>query len=349
MATPTPERDDDILPPFDIADFNDVGLELPQKLRTPDSLIARLNQATNDFRNDAHGPAIAQNDGQLFPGIGLKIHTASEGIKTQCSSKLWSIVRRAYADVRSERSIDYVVADPEANILFLQRCWELGAAASPFELNWILMNARKDGKLGSLPRAKRFSITKEELDCYSFAVDMAMRSVQERLYYSEQREVSIDHVLCDPVLANEFDDFTKQLVPEQSRFACRWTSITLRKARRSCAASFHLPKFDSFGLLEDVRMQKLPITCGTYWIRTPSGSLFTGVATNLRTQIDCFLQRVGHSVTPPWLKENTNGKPEIILCGADSYEGCEVIRAGVFKYAGSRLNFWNGSFFGNAA
>lgn len=337
-----------MIDPFDISDFDDAGVDLPERLRTPDSLIARLERASSELRMEGDN-GIAQPPVVVPEFVAPAVQSLADTEEWRSSSSLWSIVIRAYADVRCERSIDYVVADPEANILFLQRCWELGAPASPFELNWILMNARKAGRVGELPRAKRFSIPRERLDHFSFAVDIAMRAVQERLYYSEHREVSIDQVLCDPHLAREFDGFAKAIVPEQESLACRWAIMSLRKARRAFGPTCQMPTLDNVGLLEDVRVADLPRTCGTYWVRTGDGSLFTGVATNLRVQIDQLVQRMGNRVVPPWVKDVPAAKPKIVICGTDNYESGEVFRAGVFKHAGSRLNFWNGDFFGTAA
>jgi hypothetical protein len=334
---------------FDICDFEDTGLELPERLRTPDSLIARLNRAAAEYRNDEDTANAGQRQEGFFGFVNPSTKAGPDDRRRRNALNLSSIVTRAYADVRSERSIDYMVADPEANLLFLQRCWELGAPASPFELNWVLMNARKDRKLGALPRAKRFSIPKERLDHFSFAVDIAMRAVQERLYYAEDRGVSIDQVLCDPHLAREFDAYAHRIVPEQSSLECRWAIMTLRKARRASARSFRAPTLGAFELLEDVRVQGIPKTCGTYWVRADDGSLFTGVATNLRVQVDQLIQRVGHRVVPPWITDQPKAKPRIVMRTTDSYEAGEIFRAGVFKRAGSRLNFWNGEFFGSAA
>lgn len=339
---------DKILGSFDISDFDECGVDVPERLRTPDSLIARLERAASELRAETES-SVAQPQVESPRLVTPSAQPVAEGDEYGISPKLWSIVIRAYADVRCERSIDYMVADPEANLLFHQRCWELGAPASPFELNWILMNARKAGKLGALSRAKRFSIPRERLDYFSFAVDIAMRAVQEHLYYSEQREISIDQVLCDPHLAREFDGYAKQIVPELASLECRWAIMSLRKARRTCAPTFKIPTLDSPSLLEDVRVSDLPSTCGTYWVRTGDGSLFTGVATNLRVQIDQLMQRMGSRVVPPWVNDVPTTKPKIVMCGTGNYEAGEVFRAGVFKHAGSRLNFWNGDFFGTAA
>src|SRR5439155_11676519 len=121
-------------------------------------------------------------------------------------------------------------------------CWQLGAAAPPQELNWTLLTARKDGHLRGLPRAKAFSIPRERLDQFSFASEIALRHLQDRAYYGEQRELSLDKVLCDPALAAEFDATARRLAPGYSSLDYRWAAMTLRKARR-WAAELRLPSF----------------------------------------------------------------------------------------------------------
>ncbi|HEV2295264.1 MAG TPA: hypothetical protein VGR35_15535 [Tepidisphaeraceae bacterium] len=335
----SPEGD---LSKFDVRDFDDAGLDLPASLETPDRLLARLNNGgrkSDDVPQSNPGAA-------LFPHVAF---TGQFGVGKTTASSLWSIVVRAYADVRSDRSIDYVVAEPEANLLFLQRCWELGAPASPSQLNWLLMNARKNGKLADLSPAKRFSIAKEELDSFAFAADMAMRSVQDRLYFDEQRDASIDQILCDPHLVKEFDTFAAELAPGHSRFEYRWAAIALRKARRSANRSIQLSRFEARGSLEDVRASSMPTSGGIYWIQAGNSSLFTGVASNLRRQLGALVDQLGFNVAPRWVRDQPDAKPELRLWCEANFETAEIVRAGLLKRAGSRLNFRHGFFFGAAA
>jgi hypothetical protein len=332
----------------DFSLFDADGIELPDELRTADNVLANLGGIERDaaISDSAPDPQLA-----LFPEaesentLPATIPADPERVR-----ELWSIVARAYADVRIDRSIDYVVAEPEANLLFLQRCWELGAAASPFELNWVLMNARKDGKFDSLnlSRSTKIVIPKERLDLFSFAADMAMRCVQDRLYYDQQKDVSIDKVLCDPHLAKQFDQLAYKIAPGFSSFDYRWAVMSLRKARRKRSVLSAEPGFVDKGLVEDIRVSQLPDHSGVYWITAGQNSLFMGVAGSLRAQIDALVGRLGGDAVPDWMPERSRVKPVLRLLECPS-DISNRTQSALLRQSGSLLNFRIGNFFGVAA
>ena len=330
---------------FNIDDFDVTGIDFPAALESPQRLIDRLCNADGAHHNEPENG----EQGMLFAHVVGRDEKSDGPVGEKTDNALWDTVIRAYGDVRCDRSSDYVVADPAADLRYLQRCMELGAPARPFELNWMLMNARKAGKLADFPRAKAFSIPKEKLDLFAFAADIAMRMVQERVYFSQQRSVSIDHVLCDPGLVGEFDRIASGLVPGFNATEYRWAVITLRKARRFARDGFELPSFDSFGLLEDVRLSQLPDTWGTYWIQAGESSILTGVATNTRCQVGSLLERMGFGVIPEEMRERPKEKMRLAVSVNGNYQTCEFARAALHKQSGSRLNFWYGDFFGGAA
>src|SRR5262249_12024721 len=67
------------------------------------------------------------------------------------------LIQAAYVVIRGEamHSTDRVIADPELDARFLERCRQHGATGSDFNLNWRLFNARKAGHLGDIPNARR--------------------------------------------------------------------------------------------------------------------------------------------------------------------------------------------------
>lgn len=342
----TPEEIADIN--FDLFDPNEI--EIPASLRNAKHLLHRLigseaipSERLNVLRNGC--PAPLRGAGQAPVA-----DTGGCGLVDSRVPQLASVVARAYADVRSDRSIDYIVAEPEANLLFLQRCWELGAAATPFELNWVLMNARKNGKLEELDlsRSVRVAVPKNRLDRFSFAADMAMRHLLDRLYYEQQQDVSIDRVLCDPRLSKEFDSLARCLAPDFSVFEYRWAVISMRKARRAKAVLKGDPSFFDCGLVEDVRTSVLPKSSGVYWVMSGENSLFMGAAQNLRTQIDSLIGNVGTQVTPKWLSEPLHQKPIMRLFECSAVASKEM-QSALLRKAGSRLNFLMGSFLTGSA
>ena len=245
---------------------------------------------------------------------------------------------------RNGRSVDFCVAEPEANLLFLQRCWVLGAAASPFELNWVLLNARKANRL-SLPRSSRVSIPKDRLDRFSFAADMAMRHLQDRIYLEEQRDVSIDKVFCEPRLSQEFDRLAAGLAPGFQPFEYRWAVISLRKARRSQVQSQAAPTLTDYGRVEDVRVSSLPATSGIYWITSGRDSLFTGAASSLRVQVDSLVDRLGTSALPNWRQDRLVERPILRVLECPPAQSKQA-HAALLRSSGSLLNFQYGDWSG---
>src|SRR5207237_3899780 len=110
--------------------------------------------------------------------------------------------------------------------------WELGAAASPFELNWVLMNARKDHRMPSSSRSKPVFLGKEVFDNVTYAADIAMRELQNEMYFKDQRGIlSVDQILCSPQLVRRFDTHASRISPGFRTFDYRWEVLGLRKAR----------------------------------------------------------------------------------------------------------------------
>ena len=68
------------------------------------------------------------------------------------------------------------------------------------------------------------SVSKIE-DEFEYASELAVRHLQRT------KNVSLDQIICDPELAQEFDDFAKLLAPgKHSPLEYRWVALGLRKA-----------------------------------------------------------------------------------------------------------------------
>ena len=123
------------------------------------------------------------------------------------------VVRLAYLEVYRGYSIDRLITDPVRNAHFIQACWKLGAQASQYELNHLLFNARKNKIIGKVEGVERYSIPRDEMDKYLFASECALRLLQDEEYFERQRFVSLDRILCDPLLAQRFEDFARDIAP----------------------------------------------------------------------------------------------------------------------------------------
>jgi site-specific DNA-methyltransferase (adenine-specific) len=269
-------------------------------------------------------------------------------VSRQRFTSLIPLVIQAFTDIRDGWSTDYTILHPEKNLDFLQRCWRLGAAATPEELNWTLMNARKDGKLAGLSSVNRYSITKKELDHFSFAAEMALRELQDKAWVEEQREtLSLDKLLCSPRLSAEFDALAKQVAPGHSALEYRWAAMTLRKARRLAQRAFAIPLFEDVGYLEDTRPSRVTEDAGVYWVVFEDRSAFVGVAESLRLQIESFVGSLGAAAVPAWLPDRPVGKPHLRYLAMPhvKLDDRERMRSAIFRRDGSRLNFKDASLF----
>lgn len=257
---------DEEMAEIDFRLFDPDGIPLPEELRTSKQLAEMLDIAPKE--GCVESDDTAERCPTLFTVSGVaEVVDALPQVDSRRLNSLWTIVTRAYADVRTDKSIDYVIAEPEANLLFLRRCWELGAAASPFELNWVLMNCRKDGKMSGLrlPRSARVGIAKDRLDLFSFAADMAMRTLQDKIYYGQQADVSIDKILCDPQLSSEFVRLATQVAPGFLDFEYRWAVMSMRKARRANPILRVKPTLGDVGCLYDVTSRRVPTPNISVW------------------------------------------------------------------------------------
>ena len=112
------------------------------------------------------------------------------------------------------------------------RCRELGASGNDLELNKRLLYARKKGLTAALPKVPRFSLPRDKVDQYQYGSEMAVRYVQRKEFEHSCQEVSLDTIICDPILAAAFDDFANRIAPGFTAFEYRWAALSLRKAGR---------------------------------------------------------------------------------------------------------------------
>ena len=245
---------------------------------------------------------------------------------------LVDVVRQAYLDVRGGWSTDRVLADPSLADEFLRRCWELGAQASAFELNWTLMYGRKNNKFPGVPRAERFSIPRQKLDEFGFASEMAVRHIQEGQWGLYGREVSLDKIICDPALAEDLDRLAARIAPGHSPLEYRWAALTLRKARRKLGTGLRLRAdgFESLGYTTQVKASLVPRSPGIYSFWLGGRAVFIGQTESLRRQVSIHFDCAGTRVVPDWL--DGRDYSQLRLCVApiagSSPSGRELLKAG---------------------
>jgi len=239
----------------------------------------------------------------------LESEAASEGtslnqlVLTKLAVQLDSVLEgrtaailRAFGEVREGFSADRVIADPKLDKRFLHRCRELGLRGTDYELNWALLNARKGGDMSLLPKTKRYTV--KETDEFDYASELAVRHLQLT------KDVSLDRVICDPELAEEFDNYARQLAPGRTSLEYRWVALGLRKAGRlskDVADAIEVPELTLVSKISRLKLSVLPETSGLYLFSSSDGPVFLSQTDNLRHRIEKHITYSDSRGLPMWL------------------------------------------------
>lgn len=208
-------------------------------------------------------------------------------------------IMQAFLEVRDVYSADKVIADPDLDRKFLRCCRELGLSGTDFELNWKLMNARKAGNLSGLSdliKTKPYRLGKV-IDDFEYASELAVRYMQQR------KDVSLDQIICDPELAEEFDTYATRLAPGFLPLQYRWAAFGLRKAGRlgkKVDQIGKLPELESFGRVRGIELGKIPDIGGLYLFSSQEKPIFASQTENLRHRLERHI-KVSSSGLPSWL------------------------------------------------
>jgi hypothetical protein len=207
------------------------------------------------------------------------------------------IIIQAYTAVYDGYSADRVVVDPNLNFRFLAECHRLGLKERDYRINHALLDARKSKKAELPKTTKRTEFN--DYDDFQFASEIAVRLLQR------SKGVSLDQILCDPVIATEFDSIAKKLV-KQSPLKLRWAALNLRKTRRlgpmkSDPVDLSVNLITA-GSIRDLKPHELPDTPGVYSFFDANRPLFAGETKNLQHRLDLHLS----SKMPTWLDMRTD-------------------------------------------
>ncbi len=208
-------------------------------------------------------------------------------------------IRIAFGDTNRGFSADRVVADPSLNAEFIERCNSLGIDAAPVEINLALLNLRKGGWFKGQERSARTSFRDEEL--YRFASEIAAR-------YIEKREATtLDRIICDPVLAFEFDALAADIAPGYSPLQYRWAALNLRKARSlrpELLSHVVRPVKVSVAPVNSLNESDVPSQQGLYVFYGATQTLYVGEGRNLRKRVAKHLDHSDNKNLAHWFWSN---------------------------------------------
>ncbi len=213
----------------------------------------------------------------------------------------------AFRAVSSGYSADRIVADPELNTAFIDRCRSLGLAEPAPELNRGLLNMRKQGILKG-PRALLTSFPDES--SYRFAAEMAIRFLERR------DKVTLDDVICDPDRVAEFDALAAAIAPGFTPLQYRWAALNLRKSARlapEILAKVVPPERILVQRVAELVLNEIPSWQGLYIFFTPDQPLYVGESENLRSRISKHLDHSDNKFFARWLWEESDAQLHLEL------------------------------------
>jgi hypothetical protein len=239
-----------------------------------------LNSEIVGSAKAGHGQIASAGDAQTyFDLLGVFVPPAvahsNEKADVQEVVRAFDAVRNARQD---RGSSDLYVADPERNLLFLEKCREFGLTVSDYTLNKTLFYARKNNYLKGL-KLVRTSFNYED---YAFACEFAATELKYR------RGATTDDILCDPGLAAEFDSIARRLAPGFSSLEYRWAILSIRKAggHEKLKLDFPFPKLTArFQLIKDP-LDVLPDVNGVYILYEEDKPLYARSTLSLRHGVE---------------------------------------------------------------
>ncbi len=215
-------------------------------------------------------------------------------------------VREAFEGTRDGFSVDRVVADPELNRNFTERCRTLGLAGDVATWNHLLFRLRKRKGLPANATSRATEVTWDQCDPYLAASEMALQGL-----INDERASSLDEILCDPALAAEFDRLAQDITPGYSPLEYRWAALKIRKQAKIARGRGHvlldvhknqlsrqLAKASPWAELD---LNQLPEQAGLYLLKQQRKVLYAGETRNLRRRLQSI--RVEAGSTSPFASQ----------------------------------------------
>lgn len=215
-----------------------------------------------------------------------KSSASSNSWQNQLSRELTQLgVIDAFTRTHDGYSADRVVTDPELDRRFVAACENHGLVGNARTWNTMLFRLRKAGNLSHIETTNRTSISWEHCDKFIFASEIALQQIIDQGVAN-----SLDEILCDPDLAEQFDHQAEKLAPGYDSLEYRWAALKLRKeAKLAIHRSELLDPPRRFGdriPLREFDPGRTPADSGLYLIGNRSEKWYVGEASNLRSRFE---------------------------------------------------------------
>ncbi len=200
-------------------------------------------------------------------------------------------VIQAFAAVHEGYSSDEVLLDDRLNARFLAACQARVPDVRPGQLNWVLLNLRKKGKLKSVKTTRRGRSVTEDIRPVA---EIVTRSLIDRF------QVSIDRIMAEPAMRREFDRLARDINETADLYQVRKAAFQLRKTRQlrpeliTRIATWNR-RIQSFSIA-DFRADEtiVPPQPGIYIFHDDSGYLYIGQSENVRKRLSSHVNDDGN-------------------------------------------------------
>lgn len=245
------------------------------------------------------------------------------------SATIRDIVAEAFVQTHDGWSVDEVILHPDRNASFLKRCHEMsldlaGKQLTDADFNLALMNVRKAGQLESTTTKSN----RKRVAHLAPLAEMAARNVIDRT------GASIDLMMSDPSLRDQFDDAATHIDPDVDLYSVRKAAFQLRKTRRLRPEL--ITRIADWGReivtlpLADVRRDGslVPAKPGIYIFRNSDGYLYIGQSINLRDRMKEHLDASSNPALAKYLADSdaTDTVVELHSFAPDSQAKATMVR-----------------------
>jgi hypothetical protein len=226
------------------------------------------------------------------------------------STDIREVVRRCFFATHGGRSPDDVVIDDVLNNAFISACQRELPERTAGDLNCALLNLRKQPPgLGTITKVKRRDVHDE----YIHVAEIAARHMEDK------HNLTIDQVLCDPAMRQEFDSIAWSISPDVSNYLLRKAALKLRKARQLLPERFkrianwgtQVTRHRAEALI--AKPDLIPRQPGIYLFLDRTGYLYIGEAGNLRGRVSKHLDHSDRKALARYLWDHGVRELEIEL------------------------------------
>ena len=267
-----------------------------------------MNQLNQYVISQALGSKMHPVKPVRFGGFGL-LETAAEAVRARHSSEKGGdvpqftydhdrVVLQAFEQIRDGASPDSILWDRRFQQQFNKRCRELGLDAPDALLNRRLLNIRKNKKRYEKHGIGLSATTKSDphqsiVSEYAHIIEFALFRLRYRY------GASIDDVLLDPQLSDQFDHMALEIAPQLSPQDLRLGALCIRKSRymakkdQTILGQLDLATIDhewtTAQSLAEIDTNSIPEAAGLIELREDDKYLYIARNDNLKPTIQHFL------------------------------------------------------------